>query len=171
MLQNIRIENYAFKKEIDPFQIKRIFNLQQSFSIPGNLRMEIFNNKRTTQENKYKRTKINVEPMFLIKRVESKPFSEKYPLRGLSSIESQSNPMYLQRSGIQSSVNKRSTYKRLSKVLYTTRAIPGMFIDMMDRMMRNDKSSNQLQINCTKRANRMFIVLFFVKLNLPFLKN
>ena len=50
--------------------------------------MEIFNNKRTTQENKYKRTKINVEPMFLIKRVESKPFSEKYPLRGLSSIES-----------------------------------------------------------------------------------
>ena len=171
MLHNIRIENYAFKKEIDPFQIKRIFNLLYSFSFLGNLKLEIFNNKRTTQVNKYKRTKINVEPMFLIKRVDSKPFSEKCPLRGLSSMETQSNPMYLHRSGIQSSVNKRSTYRRLSKVFYTTKAIPGMFIDMMDRMMRNDKSSNQLQINCTKRANRMFIVLFFVKLNLPFLKN
>ena len=87
MLQNIRIENYAFKKEIDPFQIKRIFNFLYSFSVLGNLKLEIFNNKRTTQVNKYKRTKINVEPMFLIKRVDSKPFSEKFPLRGLSSME------------------------------------------------------------------------------------
>ena len=86
MLHNIRIENCAFKKEIDSFQIKCIFNVLYSFSIPGNLRMKIFKSKRTTQLNKYKRTKINVEPRFLMKSVDSKPFSEKYPLRGLSSM-------------------------------------------------------------------------------------